>query len=90
MTPSGFNIGMTLKTKRSLSILASSLSVSVKKFKTPRIIQDPTVSPGWTLADITIAFFFYVLLNVDISNFESVSSQSMDGFEKFRYGTGLR
>lgn len=55
MTPSGFRIGIILKTKLSLSALASGL-LDMRQSITPFIIQDALLSPGCTLALIIIPF----------------------------------
>ena len=55
MTPSGFSMGMILKTKLSRRIWASSES-PVRKSRQPFIIQLALVSPGWTRLLITMAF----------------------------------
>ena len=58
MTPSGFSIGITLNTYSSLSKEASLQSESKNSSK-PLTIQDPTVSPGCTLADIKTPFLLF-------------------------------
>ena len=50
ITPSGFNIGTILNTKFYQRISASGMSVLVKQSRAPFIIQEPTDSPGCTLA----------------------------------------
>ena len=51
-------MGRILKTKFYLKSSAAGSSVLVRKFITPLIIHEPTDSPGWTLAVITIPFLF--------------------------------
>jgi len=46
MTPSGFSIGIILKTKFYRKYSASTLLGSTRKSKAPFIIQEPTLSPG--------------------------------------------
>ena len=67
-------MGITLKTKCYQRISASGISVLVRNSSAPFIIQEPTLSPGCTLAVSTtplrLAMFsgFYLLVIVRISN----------------------
>lgn len=57
---------MILNTKLSRKIAASTESGSVKNSIVPRIIQDPTVSPGCYLAVKTTYFFSSLCLTFDV------------------------
>lgn len=56
ITPSGFNMGMSLNMNFSRSSLAWAES-PVRKSRKPFIIHEDGVSPGWTRLVITMAFF---------------------------------
>jgi hypothetical protein len=73
ITPSGLSIGTILKTKFYLKISASSEFSSVRKSIAPFIIQEPTDSPGWTLAERKTPF---LLFNVSKFYFEVIVSIS--------------
>lgn len=57
ITPSGFSIGTILNMNFSRSSFAV-LDSPVRKSRTPFIIQEAGVSPGWTRAVTTTALFF--------------------------------
>ena len=59
ITPSGFNIGTSLKTKLSRRSLASG-DPPVRKSRIPFIICEALLSPGCTRAVITIPFRFLI------------------------------
>lgn len=59
-------MGMTLKINIFLRACASMQSL-VRKSRTPFIIQEPTDSPGWTLALMTTPLFLDLLLLFDVA-----------------------